>query len=167
MDKIDLQIIEALQENGRVTNLGLSKKLGIGEATVRRRIKNLISEGIIKSSVIPNPLKVGFNYVAIMGLQVQLSHLDDVANKLSQNERVCFLTLASGQFDIMLIALLSSPEDLANFIRKNISPDLSILRTETFMSMDVIKSFWTDSLDLISLLANLEQTRQNNKKDRR
>lgn len=98
-----------------------------------------------------------------MGIQVQLSRLDDVARKLSQNEHVCFLTLNSGQFDIILIVLLSGPDDLAHFIRNNISTDSSVLRTETFMSMEVVKSFWTDPLDLISLLATSEQTRQDKK----
>lgn len=156
MDKIDLQIIAALQENGRATNLELSKRLGVGEATIRRRLKTLISQGIIKINAIPNPLKVGIKYIVVMGLQVQPTHLDDIANKLSQNEQVSFLSLTTGQFDIMLILLSSEPQDLTRFIREQISTNSSILRTESFVSAEVIKSFWTDTLDLASLLDKLQ-----------
>ncbi len=156
MDKIDLQIIAALQENGRATNLELSKRLGVGEATIRRRLKTLISQGIIKINAIPNPLKVGIKYIVVMGLQVQPTHLDDIANKLSQNEQVSFLSLTTGQFDIMLILLSSEPQYLTRFIREQISTNSSILRTESFVSAEIIKSFWTDTLDLASLLDKLQ-----------
>lgn len=156
MDNIDLQIIAALQENGRATNLELSKRLGVGEATIRRRLKTLISQGRIKINAIPNPLKVGIKYIVVMGLQVQPTHLDDIANKLSQNEQVSFLSLTTGQFDIMLILLSSEPQDLTRFIREQISTNSSILRTESFVSAEIIKSFWTDTLDLASLLDKLQ-----------
>lgn len=48
-DKIDLQILQILQENGRITNLQLSQQIGLSPAPTLERVRKLESSGFIKS----------------------------------------------------------------------------------------------------------------------
>lgn len=48
-DKIDLRILKILQENSKITNLDLSKKIGLSPAPTLERVKKLEQSGIIKS----------------------------------------------------------------------------------------------------------------------
>jgi len=48
-DKIDLQIIRLLQENGRTTNLQLSSNIGLSPAPTLERVRKLENSGYIKS----------------------------------------------------------------------------------------------------------------------
>ncbi|MFD2164361.1 Lrp/AsnC family transcriptional regulator [Paradesertivirga mongoliensis] len=48
-DKIDLQILKLLQENGRVTNLQLSHEIGLSPAPTLERVRKLENAGLIKS----------------------------------------------------------------------------------------------------------------------
>jgi len=48
-DKIDLQIVRLLQENGRITNLQLSSNIGLSPAPTLERVRKLENSGYIKS----------------------------------------------------------------------------------------------------------------------
>jgi len=48
-DKIDLQILRLLQENGRITNLQLSSNIGLSPAPTLERVRKLENSGYIKS----------------------------------------------------------------------------------------------------------------------
>ena len=49
MDKIDLKILKMLQENSKITNLDLSKRIGLSPAPTLERVKKLEQSGIIQS----------------------------------------------------------------------------------------------------------------------
>lgn len=48
-DKIDLQILKTLQQNGRITNLQLSSEIGLSPAPTLERVRKLENLGVIKS----------------------------------------------------------------------------------------------------------------------
>ena len=49
LDKIDLQILKILQENGRITNLQLSNEIGLSPAPTLERVRKLENAQYIKS----------------------------------------------------------------------------------------------------------------------
>ena len=49
LDRIDLQILKILQENGRITNLQLSNEIGLSPAPTLERVRKLENAGYIKS----------------------------------------------------------------------------------------------------------------------
>ncbi len=55
LDTVDLQIIDLLGNDGRIPVLEISKKLGVPNSTVRKRMKRLEETGIIQFSCEVNP----------------------------------------------------------------------------------------------------------------
>ena len=51
MDKLDKRILQELQNNGAITNLELSEKIGLSPSPCARRVKQLQESGIIKGQV--------------------------------------------------------------------------------------------------------------------
>jgi Lrp/AsnC family leucine-responsive transcriptional regulator len=49
LDKIDLQILKILQQNGRITNLQLSNEIGLSPAPTLERVRKLENASYIKS----------------------------------------------------------------------------------------------------------------------
>ena len=49
LDKTDLRILRLLQENSKITNLELSKKIGLSPAPTLERVKKLEQTNIIES----------------------------------------------------------------------------------------------------------------------
>ncbi len=62
MDTINFDILKILQEDGRISNLELSKKVGISPSPCLRRLNHLKDSGYIKGFYADiNPKKLGFN----------------------------------------------------------------------------------------------------------
>jgi Lrp/AsnC family transcriptional regulator for asnA, asnC and gidA len=155
VDELDLKLMQELQKNGRGAYVALAKMLGVVEGTVRKRVKNLLSKNIIKIVAVPNPRALGYSFLSIMGLQVRMADLRKVADNLAQKPNVCYLAFVTGRYDLMAIIMTRSPEELSQFIEKEISALPSILRTETFVNLDIIKGGWP-GLDATQLISNID-----------
>jgi len=139
IDEVDIKLVQELQKNGRESYVDLAKRLGVVEGTVRKRTNHLVDKGSIKIVAVPNMRELGYGFTCIMGLQVRMEDLRKVAESLSQNQHVCYLAFVTGRYDLMAIVVTQSPEELSSFIEKEISAIPSILRTETFVNLDIIK----------------------------
>jgi Lrp/AsnC family transcriptional regulator for asnA, asnC and gidA len=155
IDELDRRLIEELQKSGRQGYVDLAKVLGVVEGTVRKRVKNLQNGNIMKIVAVPNPRALGYNLLSVMGLQVRMADLRKVAEKLAQKPNICYLAFVTGKYDLIAIIITQSSEELSHFIEKEISALPSILRTETFVNLDVIKGGWLE-LDTTQLISNVE-----------
>ena len=71
MDRIDRRILEAVQRNGRITNLELADKIGLSPSPCARRVKQLEDDGIIDHSVtLLNPAKLGLKLTAFVQISM-------------------------------------------------------------------------------------------------
>jgi DNA-binding Lrp family transcriptional regulator len=79
VDDLDKRLITELARDARQTSAELSRKLGVSDTTVRRRIYRLQEHRIITSTVVPDAAKMGYTIIAIIALQVDLGSIDEVA----------------------------------------------------------------------------------------
>ncbi|MCL0082524.1 Lrp/AsnC family transcriptional regulator [Dehalococcoidia bacterium] len=154
LDKLNQRLIQELQNDGRTSNRVLARKLGVSEGTIRKRISDLRSRNVIKIVAQPDPYRLGCRFICIMGLEVKLADLHAVGEELAQCPNVYYLAHVTGAVDLMAILLFRDSEGLADFIRDKISKIPSILKTQTFVNMDIVKSPWVEALDVMSLLAS-------------
>lgn len=119
---------------------------------IRKRIKTLVERKIIRITAVPNPYKLGYGFISIMGLQVRLADLKQVGETLAKKANVYYVTFVTGRYDLLAIVMSRTPEELSNFIKEHISAIPSIIRTETFVNLEVIKSPWSAALDVVELL---------------
>jgi Lrp/AsnC family transcriptional regulator for asnA, asnC and gidA len=155
IDELDRKLIQELQKSGREGYVALAKMLGVVEGTVRKRVKDLLGKNVIKIVAVPNPRALGYSFLSIMGLQVRMADLRKVAETLAQQPNVCYLAFVTGRYDLMAIIMTRSSEELSHFIENEISALPSILRTETFVNLDIIKGEWP-GLDTTQLISNIE-----------
>jgi DNA-binding Lrp family transcriptional regulator len=66
LDELGLKIIGELQEDARQSFREIGRKLKVSEGTVRNRVKGLVTGNTMKISAIPNPEKLGLNFMCIM-----------------------------------------------------------------------------------------------------
>lgn len=117
VDDLDLAILCALRENARISNLELAKMLGISEATVRRRIKIMEEKGIIRGyAALINCYGVENSVKAFIYLKVDRKHIDEVANKLKEENRLITLYRILGDYDLLCECLFLSMQELQDFV---------------------------------------------------
>ncbi|MEK7681337.1 MAG: Lrp/AsnC ligand binding domain-containing protein, partial [Chloroflexota bacterium] len=99
----------------------------------------LIDDDVIRVTAVPNPWKIGFEAVALIGLQVELDKMDQVANKLAEMSEVHFVSLTTGTYDIFIWVMVPTAEDLGNFIKTKLAGITGITRSETFINLEIRK----------------------------
>lgn len=139
LDDLDRQIILSLQRDGRLTNSELGRRLGVAEATVRRRIDRLLAEGIIHIAAVANPFKIGLPIVTLISIDVEPPRLAQVAQSLVAMKEVRYLGYSTGAHDIIIEALFPSNQALLRFLTERLAQIPGIRKTETSIQLDVLK----------------------------
>ena len=121
IDERDMLIINMLRENARTPHTEIAARLGVGESTIRNRVRTLEDEGIIMQyTVVTDPAKLGYNSVALVGIDVEPTHLLDVALRLSEFPEVKFVATSAGDHMIMTEVWLTDGGALRTFIAEKI-----------------------------------------------
>ncbi len=136
MDELDTKIIEILQRDGRASNAGIARKVGVSEGSVRRRLKRLVQDEYIQVVALPDPAKMGYQSQALVGIQVEPDKIEQVAGDLSTLVEISWLAVTTGSFDIFAWATLPSAEALGIFLRTKVGIVPGVRRTETFVNLD-------------------------------
>ena len=135
MDELDAKIISLLQKNGRASNARIAREVGVSEGTIRRRLKSLVQDDIIRVVALPDPDKMGLKCEALIGVQADPDKVDQVADHLAQLEQVQFVTITTGSYDIFAWATVPSSEELGIFLRTKVGTIPGVRRTETFITL--------------------------------
>jgi Lrp/AsnC family transcriptional regulator for asnA, asnC and gidA len=142
MDEVDLQIIEALQRDGRVAFAQIAEQLSVSPGMIRLRYNRLIEQGYLKVVAITNPLRMGFTTMAMIGIRVDGSKLLDVAEKISKLDEVIYMIISSGRFDIFAEVVCRDHEHLLRFITEKLSPIDGVRESESFMHLKIVKEVY-------------------------
>jgi Lrp/AsnC family transcriptional regulator for asnA, asnC and gidA len=139
MDELDRKIIQILQGNGRASNARIARDVGVSEGTVRRRLKTLVQDGLIKVVALPDPEVLGYDTEALVGIQVDPDKIDEVATVLVNLKESSWVSVTTGSFDIFCWVTLPTSEELGNFLKTVLGTIPGVRRTETFVSLSVRK----------------------------
>ncbi|MGI6147934.1 MAG: Lrp/AsnC family transcriptional regulator [Firmicutes bacterium] len=139
LDDTDREIIELLQQDGRMPFLTIANQLGLAEGTVRRRVARLLDEGILRIVGITDPFRIGLYTVAIVGLKVERGRIDPIANALAELPEVRSVALSTGNFDLVIQVAVKNNDELLTFLIKKLSEIPGILNTGTSLVLKVAK----------------------------
>ena len=151
LDELDQMIFEELQKDGRKSYTDIAKAAGVSEATIRKRVKDLKKSGVIEIRALLNPVKIGYSLVTILGFQIHVAELGKVAHMLAQKPTVRYLAFAGGRYDLVALVVSRKPEELAQFI-KELSTNSTIIKTEAFVNLEIIKTPWLQTWDIRRLI---------------
>ncbi len=115
----NFQLLKILRENSRTSLVKIAEKLGVTETAVRKRIKKLEKEGVIRRYTIEiNPKKIGFEIVSLIGLDTKPENYLSVLEELKEMEEVVSLYSSSGDHMIMAECWFRNSEELSKFVKK-------------------------------------------------
>jgi len=138
LDETSKRIIEQLQENGRRSYADIGKAVGLSEGAVRQRVQRLTASGIMQVVAVTDPLQLGFQRQAMVGVRVS-GDVRAVAAELERIEAVDYLVLTAGSFDIMLEVVCASDADLLELLNTRIRTLPGVISSETFVYLELRK----------------------------
>lgn len=141
VDPFDKELISLLEHDARQTSEKLAEQLSVSPSTVRRRMSELIKNGVISIVAIPEPKQIGLSLIAIVAFQISHEKMDSFLKTVGSRKEVKCLYATSGRFDAIALMWFSSTEQLYEFMEREVSKIEGIKATETFVCLHVEKTF--------------------------
>lgn len=138
-DALDWAIVAQLSENARLSTRKIASKLPLSEATVRRRLKRLLDAGVVSLRALVDPASLGLNIEAVVGLSVRMDRVSKVVESLRAAENVVYASVVSGRFDVVVVTVFASVDDLLTFMETEVGPLEGVKGTETLVCLRVEK----------------------------
>src|ERR1700741_252314 len=98
---LDKRIIEHLQADGRRPFTQIAADLGVSEAAVRARTNRLIERGILQVVGVTDPLKLGFQQMAMIGLPCEADRLVSVAEAVAEMPEGDYVVITAGAYGLL------------------------------------------------------------------
>jgi len=153
LDKIDKQILNTLQENGKTTNSRLSKIVGISAPATLERVKRLELAGVISHfTAVLDPEKIGFSIMGMVNIGLSLSSLSSVAEikkKFFNLDEVIECYQIAGENDFILKVIAKDIKAYGEFMNKKLTQIKGIQVIKSSFVIDNVKEkrVFTLSLD--------------------
>jgi len=124
LDITDKKILAELQENGRISNTDLARRVGLSESPCLRRVRNLEDEGVIAGySAILDRRRLGFEMLAYVQVNLdQRSEADTNAfvKAVKKAPWIVECVAISGTHDYLLIVAAKNIDDFGELTMKKL-----------------------------------------------
>lgn len=144
LDNTDIQILKALQENGRITVKDLALKVHLSTTPVFDRMRRLEKEGYIQRyTAVLNPIKLGRGFVVFCSVRLrrmgkEIAH--DFVSRVKDIPEVAECYNISGDFDYLLKIYSPDMRYYNDFIINTLGTIESLGSIQSWFVMDEIKN---------------------------
>ena len=141
LDDIDLRILTYLQPNAYLSNVELSKKIGMAPSAVLERVKKLEQKGIIVGYPTRiNPEALHLNLLAFIFIKSSEGPGNaTVAKQLAKLPEILELHHIAGEDCYIAKVRAKDPLSLVQFMREKFSKVKGIINTKTTIVLQTVK----------------------------
>lgn len=143
MDSIDLQIISALQKNGRMTNVELARLADLAPSSTLERVRRLEERGVIRSyRAILAPEKLGLEVQALVLINLdrhQAGPIGEFEERVRAVPEVKACYHITGRYDYMLHVLVRDIDHLRELVTHRIGAIRGVEKQETLLVLSMPK----------------------------
>jgi Lrp/AsnC family transcriptional regulator for asnA, asnC and gidA len=115
LDDKDLQIIAALQINGRASFAELAQEIDLSQAAIRLRVNRLLESEVLDIVAITDPLQIGFTVQAMIGLTVN-GNIEAISDEIGSRDYAVYVVMTAGRFDLLVEVLCADNDHLLEVI---------------------------------------------------
>jgi Lrp/AsnC family transcriptional regulator, regulator for asnA, asnC and gidA len=142
IDSLDRKILSILTKNARMPFLEVARECDVSGAAIHQRVQRLTKLGIISGSQFRvDPKRLGFSTCAYIGIFLDNAALfNSVSEKLMKIPEITQCHYTTGQYAMFLKVYTRDNDHLRKVLSEKIQSIPGIMRTETFISLDVMVS---------------------------
>lgn len=143
MDQIDIQILDLLQKDAKITAKELSSRLSLSVTPIYERIRKLEKQGIIKNYVaILDPDLVNKSLVVFLNLTIKEHHIEarkKLLIQLTELDEITELYHTSGTYDFVAKVRFASIREYKEFLVNTVASIENIADIESHIVLEEIK----------------------------
>lgn len=115
IDDTDKKILNVLKKESRRSFVDIGKIVNLSEPAVRRRIKNLVDNGVIKRFTVETDVDSGASAITLLSINPSIP-TSEISGKLLNMPGVDVIYEITGQYDIAVIVSGSNIANINNCI---------------------------------------------------
>ncbi len=139
LDAIDRRVVAALQAEGRRAFRSIADELGISESVVRYRVQRLEKAGILQVVGIADPLKIGFDLMAMVGVRVEPGAIGAVCRALEEVPETSYVAAVAGQYDVFVEVVCRDTSHFQQLLTEDLHGIEGVVSTESFLILEIHK----------------------------
>lgn len=117
IDNLNWKILKCLQENARMSNTEIGRRVGISSPAISERIKKMEDAEIIQSyTTFVSPFEAGYQLKAIITLRAFMGMLKPFLEKVKTYDEVVNCYRITGNENIVMEVVLKNQKHLESFI---------------------------------------------------
>ena len=139
LDRIDMQILTDLQQNGRITNVDLANKAGISAPPCLRRVRALEEAGFIRGySADLDPALLGFNVSVYANVGLISQAKDDLLafeEMVSEWPEVRECHMLAGEADFLLRVVSRDWDEYQKFVTSKLTSAPNVAQVKSSLAI--------------------------------
>lgn len=147
LDRIDLKILQALQNDGRLSNTSLAKEVGLSATPCSERVRSLERRGFIEqysAKLNPHLLQLGLLvFVEISLLRTSPDVFADFREAVIKLPQILECHLVSGNFDYLIKARVADMVAYRQFLGGTLLLLPGVRDSRTYVVMEELKEGFT------------------------
>jgi DNA-binding Lrp family transcriptional regulator len=142
LDRTDLAILAALQQDGRIANVALASRVALSESACLRRVRALEEAGVIERyAALLNQGAVGLPdsvFVEVSLTREQQEDLDAFESAVRKLPEVMECYLMSGEYDYLLRVVVANTADYERLHREHITRLPGVARVRSSFALRTV-----------------------------
>ncbi|MDX1705453.1 leucine-responsive transcriptional regulator Lrp [Pseudidiomarina sp.] len=144
IDRIDRKILRILQDDGRLSNVNLARKVGLSPTACNERVRKLEREGVIERyQARLNPAKLGANLMVFVEITLSRTSPDafaDFSEAVRNTPEILECHLVAGDFDFLIKARVPDMPAYRKLLGETILTMPGVNESRTYVVMEEVKN---------------------------
>lgn len=151
IDDYDRAILAALQEDGRIANAELARRLNLSAPAIHARLRRLEEVGLItRYTALLDREKLGFDLLCFVAVTLQRhtrEHVDLFRKRIQQVPQVLECHHVTGEYDYLLKVVVRNRKELEHLLMEELTPIPGVAHIHTSLVLNEVKAATALPLD--------------------
>lgn len=144
LDEVDKALLRALQNDGRLSNVELARRINLSPPATHARLRRLEKDGYLRQyTAIVDREKAGYDLLCFIHISLQMHQVEQVEKfrkMVRQMPEVLECHHITGEYDYLLKVVLRNRKDLERFVVDRLTPVPGVARIHTSLVFTEVKA---------------------------
>ncbi len=144
LDDTDLEILRALQQDGRIANAELARRLNLSPPAVHARLRRLEEQGLIRQYVaLLDRERLGYDMLCFVEISLERhtrEHVDHFRERIQAIPQVLECHHVTGEYDYLLKVIVRNRKELEHLLMEDLTPIPGVARIHTSLVLNEVKA---------------------------
>ena len=111
----------------------------MSESVVRYRVQRLEQSGMLQIVGIADPLRIGFDRMALIGISVRPGTVEDVCAEITTFPETSYVAATAGSFDLIVEVICRDTAHFTEVLNKRLHHVEGVVSTQSFLVLQIHK----------------------------